>query len=276
MLMKETKDKQENLLLKILRKLGLGSLLSFIAGIVNSVGFLGFGLFVSHVSGHATYAAVEYSKHYYILAVTSFTAIIFFIMGAITTAVLMQGKTVEDPGITIYIPALIEAALLAYVMYGSFYYTDLQLTYDSYGHANFFLVLSFAMGMQNALLRKKYGPHIRTTHMTGTATDIGSSIGNILYLSLYSLVAKIISYIKYKLNLSPGISLDSVRVTYSKSQFDTLILNFFTLIFFGIGAILGTFGFIYLHFLILLLPIIILIVIAGIEFFFRKQKTQIS
>ena len=61
-------------------------------------------------------------------------------MGAITTAVLMQGKTVEDPGITIYIPALIEAALLAYVMYGSFYYTDLQLTYDSYGHANFFFL----------------------------------------------------------------------------------------------------------------------------------------
>ena len=96
----------------------------------------------------------------------------------------------------------------------------------------FFSCSEFCYGDAKCFVTQKYGPHIRTTHMTGTATDIGSSIGNILYLSLYSLVAKIISYIKYKLNLSPGISLDSVRVTYSKSQFDTLILNFFTLIFF--------------------------------------------
>ncbi len=276
MLIKRTKYNQENLLLKISRKIGLDSLLSFIAGIVNSVGFLGFSLFVSHVSGHATYAAVEYSKHYYILALTSFTALIFFVLGAMTTALIMKGKTLEDPGITIYLPALIEAGLLGYVMYGTFYYTDLQLTYDSYGHANFFLVLSFAMGMQNALLRKKSGPHIRTTHMTGTATDIGSSIGNILYLSLNTLLAKIFSYLKFKLKLSPGVSLDPVKFTYSKTEIDTFIINFFTLIFFGIGAILGTFGFIYFHFLILLLPIIVLIVIAGFEFFFRKRKTQIN
>ena len=266
------KDNQENLILKVSRKLGLGSLLSFVAGLVNSVGFLGFGLFVSHVSGHASYAAVEYSKHYYILALTSFTAVLFFILGSAATAILMQGKTIEEKGITLIRPVIFEAFLLFYVMFESFYYSDLQLTYDSYGHANFFLVLSFAMGIQNATLRKKQGAHIRTTHMTGTATDIGSSLGTIFYLSIKPLILILFYIIKYrKVSISMLIPL---KFVYSKQQIDILLVNLITLIFFGVGAIIGTFGFIYFHFFILIVPIFILFMIAIIEFFIGSKKLQ--
>jgi hypothetical protein len=43
--------------------LGVGSLLACIAGIVNAVGFIGFGGFVTHVSGNATRASVELLKN---------------------------------------------------------------------------------------------------------------------------------------------------------------------------------------------------------------------
>ncbi|WGL60256.1 YoaK family protein [Pigmentibacter sp. JX0631] len=265
-----SKDNQESLILKVSRKLGLGSLLSFVAGLVNSVGFLGFGLFVSHVSGHATYAAVEYSKHYYILAITSSTAVLFFILGSASTAILMRGKTVEEQGITLILPVILEAILLFYVMFEAFYYSDLQLTYDSYGHANFFLVLSFAMGIQNATLRKKQGAHIRTTHMTGTATDIGSSLGTIFYLSFRPLIIAPLYIIKYR-KLSASF-LIPLKLVYSRQQIDILIVNLFTLLFFGVGAIIGTFGFIHFHFFILIVPIFILIMIAIIEFFIGSKK----
>ncbi|MGY3804938.1 YoaK family protein [Pigmentibacter ruber] len=266
------KDNQESLILRVSRKLGLGSLLSFVAGLVNSIGFLGFGLFVSHVSGHATYAAVEYSKHYYILALTSSTAVLFFILGSATTAILMKGKTIEEQGITLILPVILEALLLLYVMYETFYYSDLQLTYDSYGHANFFLVLSFAMGLQNATLRKKQGAHIRTTHMTGTATDIGSALGTIFYFSIKPLFFIPFSWIKYR-KISTAILIPP-KLVYSKQQIDILLVNLLTLLFFGIGAILGTFGFIYFHFFVLILPIFILFMIAIIEFFLGSRKLQ--
>jgi len=41
--------------------LQLATLLAFVAGIVNSSAFLEFGTFVSHISGHATRAAVDFT-----------------------------------------------------------------------------------------------------------------------------------------------------------------------------------------------------------------------
>lgn len=265
----------KSMILSFARKLGLGSVLAFVAGLVNSVGFSGFGQFVSHVSGHATYAAVEYSKHYYILALTSFSALFFFILGASITALLLKGKTIEDHHVYISLPLFIEAFLLSYVTLGSLYYTDLQLTYDSYGHANYFFVLSIAMGLQNAILRKKHGSHIRTTHMTGTATDIGVAIGSAIAWGASAIYTHLKLWIQNKESLHTGeILVDSIKVIYIKSRVENLFLHVITLVSFGVGAVLGTFGFIKFHFLILLLPIVILFVIATIELFNRIGKTQ--
>ncbi|KAB8040355.1 DUF1275 domain-containing protein [Silvanigrella paludirubra] len=263
------------MILSFSRKLGLGAVLAFVAGIVNSVGFLGFGQFVSHVSGHATFAAVEYSKHYYLLALTSFSALFFFILGAMSTALLLKGKTIEDFSVYISFPIYIEAILLSYVTLGSFYYTDLQLTYDSYGHANYFFILSFAMGLQNAVLRKKHGSHIRTTHMTGTATDIGVAIGSAIAWGFTSAFNHIKHWIQNKDKLhTREILVDSIKVVYIKSRVEHLFLHVITLTSFGIGAVLGTFGFIKFHFLILLIPIIILFAIGTIELLNHNGKIQ--
>jgi len=43
------------------------------------------------------------------------------------------------------------------------------------------LLLSFIMGLQNAVASKTSGGSIRTTHMTGNITDMGIEIGKMLY-----------------------------------------------------------------------------------------------
>ncbi|APJ04136.1 YoaK family protein [Silvanigrella aquatica] len=259
------------------RKLGLGSILAFVAGLVNSVGFLGFGQFVSHVSGHATFAAVAYSKHYYLLALTSFSALFFFILGASLTALLMKGKTIEDVNVSVSLPLFLEAILLTYVTFGTIYYSDLQLTYDSYGHANYYFVLSFAMGLQNAVLRKKQGAHVRTTHMTGTATDIGVALGSALVWGIRSLYEHIRLWKNKEDMLHAGIVLvDSIKVVYTKSRVERLFLHVITLVSFGVGAVLGTFGFLNYHFIILILPIVILFIISTFEVVNRRRKIQIE
>jgi uncharacterized membrane protein YoaK (UPF0700 family) len=263
------------MLLSFSRKLGLGSVLAFVAGLVNSVGFLGFGQFVSHVSGHATFAAVEYSKQYYILALTSFSALFFFILGATFTALLLKGKTIEDSSVSVSWPLYVEAILLSYVSIGSFYYTDLQLTYDSYGHANYFFVLSFAMGVQNAALRKGQGSHIRTTHMTGTATDIGVAIGSALAWGFRAIRDHIRIWKSSEDVLHTGdILVHSLKVVYTKSRVERLFLHVITLVFFGVGAVLGTFGFLKYHFVILVIPIVVLFTIATFEDRIRQRKIQ--
>ncbi|KAB8033152.1 YoaK family protein [Fluviispira multicolorata] len=263
-------------LLSFAHKLGLGSVLAFVAGLVNSVGFLGFGQFVSHVSGHATFAAVQYSEQYYTLALTSFSALFFFITGAAFTAILLKGKTVEDIDTTYAWPLFIEAILLFYVVLGSFYYNDMLLTKDSYGHANYFLILSFAMGMQNATLRKEQGSHIRTTHMTGTATDIGVAIGSAFVGGVLEICQRIkISKKKKEISHTSEILVDSVKVFYIKSRVERLFLHVTTLFSFGVGAIVGTFGFLRYHFFILTIPMFLLFVITVFEIRSRNIKRKL-
>jgi uncharacterized membrane protein YoaK (UPF0700 family) len=43
------------------------------------------------------------------------------------------------------------------------------------------LLLSFIMGLQNAVASKTSGGSIRTTHMTGNITDVGIELGKMLY-----------------------------------------------------------------------------------------------
>ena len=43
------------------------------------------------------------------------------------------------------------------------------------------LLLCYLMGLQNAIITKLSDAEIRTTHMTGNATDLGIEIGKLLY-----------------------------------------------------------------------------------------------
>lgn len=240
--------------------IGLVFYLAFAAGLINSVGFLGFGQFVSHLSGHATYAAVEYSQKNYFLAVTSLSAILFFIAGSATTAFLMHGKTLQSPNVTFVKPFLLEIILLVYIIFDWVYYKNLSVLNDSFEKAHSFLALSFAMGLQNASLRKTAQQTLRTTHITGVGTDVGIAIGSALFWGWNTIRHEIIMHWKQHRSVKdiPNIFLESIKAAYVRSRVEKLFLHLFTLIAFLLGAAIGTFGFFEFKFYILMLPCIIL------------------
>jgi uncharacterized membrane protein YoaK (UPF0700 family) len=67
---------------------------------------------------------------------------------------------------------------------------------------------------------------------------------------------------------------DSIKVVYTKSRVERLFLDVITLVSFGVGTVLGTFGFLNYHFVILLIPIVVLFIIATFEVCNRHGKIQ--
>ncbi|MEY4065869.1 MAG: hypothetical protein RIR26_2077, partial [Pseudomonadota bacterium] len=162
--------------------LGLGSLLACVAGVVNAVGFVAFGGFVTHVSGNATRAAVEYSEGHTLIATVFAVALFFFMAGAFTTTLILRGHSIESPRVSFGFPLLFEALLIAIVASVASHRVDEgeALVISRAADAWFLNTLTFAMGMQNAIMRQASGIIIRTTHMTGIVTDVGIALGSVV------------------------------------------------------------------------------------------------
>ncbi|EKF73197.1 hypothetical protein A11A3_15032 [Alcanivorax hongdengensis A-11-3] len=142
-------------------------LLAFLAGSVNAVGLLGFShQAVSHLTGTATLFALDlvrldggHSLHLLVILLS-------FLLGAALSGVLID-NTALKLGRHYGFSLLIEAALLFGAM--------LLLSHDnSMGH----YLASAACGLQNAMVSTYSGSVIRTTHLSGIFTDLGTMLGN--------------------------------------------------------------------------------------------------
>jgi uncharacterized membrane protein YoaK (UPF0700 family) len=157
--------------------LHMGVLLAVVAGALNAGGFLAVGQYTSHMTGMVSTFADQLVLQNLELAVVALVSWIAFLVGAATTAVLVNHS--ERQGIqNIYArPLLIEAACV--LVFGSFGGT-LQ-THEFADVSLAVIILCFAMGLQNALITKISKAVIRTTHVTGLTTDLGIELGKLLY-----------------------------------------------------------------------------------------------
>lgn len=232
--------------------LELGTLLAFVAGTVNTVAFLQFGTFVSHISGHVTRAAVEYTEANPDAAYVFFLEMFFFVCGAFATSFLLRGHTAADSRVRYTLPVMIEALLImSFIVSMSirgwlwFHIGNISLTT---------VLLATAMGMQNAMLRRTSGAIIRTTHMTGVATDIGIELG--------AAFSAMLDQWKNTRGLSWSRVLriwDSFWQRLGVGRFTFQILLFIS---FFLGAILGTLGFMRFTIYILFVPVVILVLVG--------------
>ena len=234
----------------------LGTLLAFIAGIVNTVAFLQFGTFVSHISGHATRAAVEYTEANPDAAYVFFLEMIFFILGAFSTSFLLRGHTAAYARVKYTAPVMIEALLITLFL-GLIHFSG-RLWFHLGNTSLTTVLLALAMGMQNAMLRQTSGAIIRTTHMTGVATDIGIELGAAVSTSLqqwtkskgFKLVRFVGVWRSFWQRLGVG------RFTFQIMLFT----SFFS------GSIIGTIGFMHFTVYVLIVPIIVLFLIGLREY----------
>nr|WP_295080463.1 YoaK family protein [uncultured Roseateles sp.] len=195
--------------------LHLGAGLAFVAGALNAGGFLAVGQYTSHMTGLVSGAADEFALGHIGLAISALVAVAAFVMGAVSTAMMVNFSRRNFPAWT-YVPTLLlEAALLlAFGLIGS-----AMLPQQIERVSLTTLLLCFVMGLQNALITKISKAEIRTTHVTGLLTDLGLELGRLLYWNL-------------------GPQLEQVRADRRRLRIHaTLVLAFF------VGGLSGALGF---------------------------------
>ena len=156
--------------------LHLGLSLAFVAGATNAGGFLAVHEYTSHMTGVVSAMADDLALGRIGMVFDWMGSLAAFLLGAATSAVLINWARRRRSPHVYALPLLIEAAmLLAFGMLGANHQvvgSSLMLTVG---------LLCFVMGLQNAMITKVSRAEIRTTHVTGLVTDIGIELGKGLY-----------------------------------------------------------------------------------------------
>ncbi|RYF74642.1 MAG: DUF1275 domain-containing protein [Comamonadaceae bacterium] len=156
----------------------LGLLLAFNAGAVNAGGFLVLHMYTSHMTGFTSQLADAVVMGHTTLLLNAVGAILAFMAGAAVSAIQINWGRQHRLRYPYALPLLLEAALmLPFGLMGAItlgWHTPFAVPLTV-------LLLSFIMGLQNALAAKVSGGKVRTTHMTGNLTDLGIELGKMLY-----------------------------------------------------------------------------------------------
>lgn len=155
----------------------LGSVLAFVAGATNAGGFLAVHQYTSHMTGIVSAIADDIALGAYPLVFAGMGALLSFLIGAACSAVMVNYSRRHGMHSEYAFPLLVEAGLLlCFGLLGA----RLGAVTGLWVSATVIL-LSFIMGLQNALITKLSNAEIRTTHVTGIVTDIGIEIGKLVY-----------------------------------------------------------------------------------------------
>lgn len=147
----------------------LGTLSAFAAGMVNIGSLLLFFAFSSNITGHYAILASEIVKGniYQVAVVFSWIALFFF--GSFISNLFVIHINQKNSYLAHAIPLVLEIICLVSVgIYGEFFYKE------TLAETEILLALMlFAMGLQNGLTASISNFSVKTTHLTGTTTDLG-------------------------------------------------------------------------------------------------------
>jgi uncharacterized membrane protein YoaK (UPF0700 family) len=144
-----------------------GSILAFIAGMINAVGFMGFKhQAVTHLTGTTTLLGIAVANGDGRTAISLFGLAASFLGGSIFSGILIQQSTLKLGG-RYGIALLIESILL----FGAIPLLHRQNSLGDY-------LASAACGLQNGMASTYSGAVLRTTHVSGIFTDLGIFIGH--------------------------------------------------------------------------------------------------
>ncbi|WP_416178188.1 YoaK family protein [Bergeriella denitrificans] len=160
----------------------LGYIMAFLAGAINAGGFFAFARYTSHVTGSMSLAAdMVYTREWDLLLVALFS-VCCFIGGAAHSAWVIfwtqQKRFRGSFGFSMWLEA---CYLLVFGLFGA------TLLHTDWGWGGMVMPslalfqLCFIMGMHNTVVTVLSGGAIRSTHMTGSATDLGIELAKSVY-----------------------------------------------------------------------------------------------
>ncbi|WP_439594568.1 YoaK family protein [Falsiroseomonas sp.] len=153
--------------------------LAFIAGAINAGGFFAVGHYTSHMSGIVSAVADHAALGQWVLVGAGLAAVLCFVLGAATSAWLINWGRRHDSTAQYALPLLLEGVLLAGLGLAGLAVEGGSAVGTMVTGA--VALLCFIMGLQNATITKVSGARLRTTHVTGIVTDIGIELGKLGY-----------------------------------------------------------------------------------------------
>lgn len=203
----------------------LATLLGLTAGFVNAAGYLAFAVLTTNVTGHAALfaerIAMEDWKTARIVALWMF----LFLAGTFSSSLIVS-RLGRNQRYSYVIPILIEAGILLTVALAGPHYDHRLISKELFAGS-----LLFAMSMQNSLVSIVSGSVVRTTHLTGTFTDLGIELAQVFQRNPEDKAA-----LKTRMKLRCAI-----------------------IFFFLCGALAGAYLFRYFRFQAFLIPVVILL-----------------
>lgn len=174
--------------------LGIASLLSFVAGIVNVAGFLAVKRLTTNVTGHFAFFVDEIFKLHFWQGFIYFLYILFFFLGSFVSSLMVEFISRKNVNYIYVVPTLIESAILfAIALLGQLLIAHCP---DALACS-----LLFAMGLQNSLVTSISNATVRTTHLTGLFTDLGIELSQLFFFKKPEQKFKLISSIKLRLTI---------------------------------------------------------------------------
>jgi len=155
----------------------LGFALAFVAGAANAGAFLAVKIYTSHMTGLVSSMADHIALGDATLALSALGAVLSFLVGAMTSAVMINFARRRQLRSRYALPLMLEAALLlGFGLLGA-RLAQIQWLFVPIT----VMLLCFMMGLQNAVITKISGAVVRTTHLTGVITDLGIELGRAIY-----------------------------------------------------------------------------------------------
>lgn len=230
--------------------------MAFVAGAVNAGGFLALSHYTSHMTGvvstMADMLAVKDMEAFFV----AFGMLLCFTAGAyLCTTLISFGKRKHIQARYAYSLGVEAMLLLVFGYFGSILQDDL-----AWNVPITVALLCFIMGMHNAVTTNISGAAVRSTHLTGTVTDIGIELSKLTYRN------------------SKRVK-DAAPILADRGKLKLMVL---LLVSFFVGGVIGGIGFKHIGFKVTVPLAIFLVVLAlrplwmGIRILFRHLRRDLE
>jgi len=172
--------------------LQVASLLSFVAGNVNVIGFLAVQHLTTNVTGHFAFFVDELFELHIRQAIVYFLYILCFLSGSFVSNFIVEIISKKNERHIFTLPVILECVILFSVAVPGSHFIQ--------QHPNIIACsLLFAMGLQNSLVTQISNSVVRTTHLTGLFTDLGIELSQLLFYKTAEQKQKLFASIKLRL-----------------------------------------------------------------------------
>lgn len=155
--------------------------MAFVAGAVNAGGFLAVSHYTSHVTGVVSSMADELAAGDLNTALAALAMMLSFLAGAFVCSTLISFGQRRRMRSRYALTLAVEAGLmLIFGFMGNRLQQEIQFSLPIT-----VMLLCFIMGLHNAVTSIISGAAVRTTHLTGTVTDLGIELSRLTYVNVH-------------------------------------------------------------------------------------------